>query len=194
MVETLEGQGEISPEQKAAIIGDLEKVAKAHGVKLEELGKLTSMESEKTKSVEAFNEIRQDILLMQKFAGQRFLGWAGQLPRGRNIEDMRHDILRKETDFNGLCKNYKFIPPENRQEAEKFMKELNIFSEQLDDREKELKKKGLIPGKRINIKRSNGDIEENWVIDQYTKYGVRVIEPNKKLQKTIPTSELLSLN
>lgn len=119
----IEKPNEISSEQKAAIFGDLEKIAQTHNLTLRQLSNLIKKETEGTISIEDFPERKRDILSMKSYVGQRFLSWAVDLLRAHE------DFFKIEKEFNGLCKKYKIDPPQNRQEAENFIGKLDQIVE-----------------------------------------------------------------
>lgn len=75
-----------------------------------------------------------------------------------------------------------------------------ILARQVKDREQEEQKPEskseaeFMVGRRVNIRRSNGDIESDWIIDGYLGDIVQVHKGYSKITKRVPKSELRALN
>lgn len=209
-------KNEISPQQDAAIEGDLNKIAYAHGVGLGELKAIIDknyQEEQKAKNEKRqeenipFDKLDKDLYRLKAYIGHRFLQHAGQFnifyPNIKITPQNYRDVIEKNRkQFYVLCDRYNIIPPKDyvdirspqRKYAEKLIEQLNQRIGKIEREIKQLMEKGLLPGKTIRVKRSSGTIEDGWIIKEYVENGAMVVDPTGKWQKTITVDKLLSLN
>jgi hypothetical protein len=131
---------EISPEQHAAIQEDLAKLAESYGLTLSEVARIASTMGEQQTAPEAEDEESQRSKAMSRLhmlAGQRWGGFADIYP-----------VMRENNE-------------EDRQKWKEF--ETNKIAEMIEQAET----LGFTPGVQISVQRSNGEVENDWVLQNY---------------------------
>jgi hypothetical protein len=182
------------------IINGLNELAKNYGISLGELNiilskrvnknsnneKLKSNDTENLNQEKYFSEFFKELILLKINISMRYLQYAGVLSN-----------VFSEEKFNKLCKKYYLSSvSENPRQA---INEINEKIDNLKDLKNKLIKEGFFPGKQVKVKRSSGQIENDWTIYKFIDGKVIVTKPNPAdesqfLRKNIDPVELINLN